>query len=348
MTRTARPVSAPKLPNYSNSTVSLPAIRGSVSALDHRRSSSPQSRNASAEDVPESLYVVARRQTSSRSPKLVDASKRINSFKMGLPKYNVDIFLPATPSNHNLKDHAGFSSDYKFSAVSETSKRINMFKFGLPSRRRDPFLIDDAVPIPDEEICVEPYIFANKLDTSDLVISIEHCCSCSSHNLSTRHVERRYIENADHFLLDFIEYLHGGGLNARVGAMRVPIDSDKRIGAFEVMVSYKSPHNDTVVREILHSKLATKLWPSYTSMIKNLRLFLERNKVPLCDPTRPFVSSESIETVSYPVGIVPWKMTVVANTVNWSCPSGANSIYWVFDSRQKHISHLCYKVRCII
>ena len=69
-----------------------------------------------------------------------------------------------------------------------------------------------------------------QMDTSDLVIIVEHCCGCESHNISLRHDESKYVELADNMLAVAAKTLHGLGLNLRVGVLRHPTKNPKRIG----------------------------------------------------------------------------------------------------------------------
>ena len=106
----------------------------------------------------------------------------------------------------------------------------------------------------------------------DLLICVEHCHSCHTHNMSNKHDVRQYVNLADAFLKLLVETCHSANVCCRVGVSRygtllqehLPPSSGKasgggnqleafttskdkqgemqsRIGAFEIMVMYRAP-----------------------------------------------------------------------------------------------------------
>lgn len=211
----------------------------------------------------------------------------------------------------------------------------------------------------------------SKLEYLDLVVSIEHCHNCASHNVTLRHKAGEYIKNANTFLRSLAQIMHDCNLGARVGVTRFDThiapkgshtDADSRIGAFEIQIAYKNASGN-ISYELLHSKLATTRWPSRNVVEKRLRAFLSKAGVPTYYK-RPDNAGTYTETAdgglgSYPVGmgtfdetplsdpkwmfpIIPVPLVIQSPTHSHvhshaphedGPPSGLASIQWVFDAR---------------
>lgn len=63
-----------------------------------------------------------------------------------------------------------------------------------------------------------------KLEKTDLVISVEHCWNCEHHNVSLRHNPHQYVSVSDNFLRSLAQVVHGSGIKARVGVSRFKAD----------------------------------------------------------------------------------------------------------------------------
>jgi hypothetical protein len=169
-----------------------------------------------------------------------------------------------------------------------------------------------------------PRYFASyrRLHKRDLVITIEHCHSCCEHDSNTRHVASKYTTMADYTLKMIAEICHEMCLSVRVGVFRFKarivlapgeVDSDSRIGAFEVQAAYRDSY-DEIHYEILHSKLATTYWPSRSALVRKMEAFVEKADM------HKHIRSRSAQWMDhgddglkiYPVGVGPWSGSKLA------------------------------------
>lgn len=127
--------------------------------------------------------------------------------------------------------------------------------------------------------------------------------------------------------------VHESGAAVRLGVIRFRAkvtpgskasDEDSRIGAFEIQVAYRD-HTGYITPELLHSKLATRKWPSASVVEKRLRIWLGSLPVPSIDHTDEEAGSYSDSAVeglgsSYPVGAGQWSETALAEA-GWVYPA---------------------------
>jgi len=163
------------------------------------------------------------------------------------------------------------------------------------------------------------------LENEDLVISIEHCHSCSLHNVTLRHKTGEYVKRADSFLRAMAHITHENNVAARVGVARFNThliaskrlsDADNRIGAFEIQVAYRNSQGELKVA-LLHSKLSTTQWPSRRGIELKLKTFLTSQRVPTFYK-RPDAPDSYSETRygglgMYPVGMGSFSETPVGD-----------------------------------
>jgi len=191
-----------------------------------------------------------------------------------------------------------------------------------------------------------------KLQKTDLVISVEHCWNCEHHKVSLRHDPAQYVSMADSFLKNLAQVAHSSGIKARVGVCRFradvtpkskPSDIDSRIGSCEIQVAYRTVKGDTVT-EMLHSKLVSQRWPSKSVAEKRLRSFLSKLDIPTYDsllppsiaPVQNSENSNENSALGYPVGLCEWKDTpLFLDDWTFTPPKGGASlnVQWVFDYR---------------
>jgi hypothetical protein len=156
----------------------------------------------------------------------------------------------------------------------------------------------------------------NRLAKRDLVITIEHCHSCSEHDTNTRHVASKYTTMADFTLKMISEICHEMCLSVRVGVFRFKaritlapgeVDSDSRIGAFEVQVAYCDSFGD-IHHDMLHSKLATTFWPSKSALKKKMETFSDTVGIHkhVRDADAQWMDHANDGLKEYPVGVGPW------------------------------------------
>ena len=115
---------------------------------------------------------------------------------------------------------------------------------------------------------IRQYKCYDSLERNDLVITIEHCHNCGSHQVSTKHDPKAYVIKANSALQMLAQYLYNLKVSCRVGLARFQanvlsssFNEKSRIGAFEVQIAYRDPNNQLHI-ELLHSKLDTKVWLS--------------------------------------------------------------------------------------
>jgi len=191
-----------------------------------------------------------------------------------------------------------------------------------------------------------------KLQKTDLVISVEHCWNCEHHKVSLRHDPAQYVSMADSFLKNLAQVAHSCGIKARVGVCRFkadvtpkskPSDIDSRIGSCEIQVAYRTVKGE-VITEMLHSKLASQRWPSKSVVEKRLRSFLSKLEIPTYDslipplvtPAQNMDNGNENSTLGCPTGLCEWKDTPLApDEWTFTPPKGGASlnVQWVFDYR---------------
>lgn len=192
-----------------------------------------------------------------------------------------------------------------------------------------------------------------RLQAQEVILSVEHCHDCASHNVSLRHDPAEYVHLADQMLKHLAQEVLASGVCVRLGVARLEADfrctkpgsegeDEKRYGAFEVQAACKIASGEVRV-EVLHSKLLSRRWPSKSVLAKRLRAFLANCRLPL----RPEVSTAqdvcmiTEEGQSFPSGICNWSDTPLADQ-SWSFarfltshPSGPR-LQFVFDGREVH------------
>ena len=179
-----------------------------------------------------------------------------------------------------------------------------------------------------------------KLEKTDLVISVEHCWNCEHHNVSLRHNPHQYVSISDSFLRSLAQVAHGSGIKARVGVSRFKADItpkskmsdvDSRIGyciiivsvfsaplivsvfsrSCEIQVAYKLTSGE-IVTEVLHSKLVSQRWPSKSVVEKRLQAFLSKLDIPYYNSRIPSSASPTMCSENcaepYPVGLCFWEV----------------------------------------
>ena len=171
----------------------------------------------------------------------------------------------------------------------------------------------------------------NNMKARDLVVSVEHCHCCSLHNTTLRHDEDSYRQTAELMLQHLCKAIHTNNRIARVGVtcFRAQVEATPnlpkaeqpplRIGAFEVQVAYMAPATTdskgnpvrpTLIKEVLHSKLASQRWPSKPVLEKRLLAFLEKAKVEeqslLTPQDSKYFNVKISDFGEYPVGIGSW------------------------------------------
>eukprot|EP01039_Chlorochromonas_danica_P009442 gene9442-10431_t len=194
-----------------------------------------------------------------------------------------------------------------------------------------------------------------RLQTQEVILSVEHCHDCAAHSVSLRHDPAEYVHLADQMLKHLAQEVLASGVCVRLGVARLEADfrctkpgsegeDEKRYGAFEVQAACKVTSGEVRV-EVLHSKLLSRRWPSKSVLAKRLRAFLANCRLPL----RPEVSTAqdvcmaTEEGQSFPSGACSWSDTPLADQ-GWSFarflsshPSGPR-LQLVFDGREVHDS----------
>ena len=202
----------------------------------------------------------------------------------------------------------------------------------------------------------------NIIESSDFVITIEHCHECELHNsLSLRHDPNKYLNLANHYLRLISSLIHSFSLTVRLGVVRVPIISLEHVGAFEINVLYRNKEGILKV-SCLHSKLKLLQWPSKSKVEDNLKIFLSDARLTVYESNYSTYSGTCTNNATfkpYPVGFGRWTETSIFNK-DWSyiVPTFAgtkssssklntalNSNYiieWVYDSRVMKVSYQYY------
>jgi hypothetical protein len=206
------------------------------------------------------------------------------------------------------------------------------------------------------------------LKDSDMLITVEHCCNCHFHNTTLRHDAAQYCAEADTMLKALAASVHASNPCIRLGVYRFNADvtpksrdsdANSRIGAFEVQVAYRDMFGD-LQREMLHSKLASRRWPSKSVTHKRLATFLSKVKVKT--HKEPGDGDVYDTEGSCPAGIGHWEELGIGgqawcyvNYAGTSAPAGRSSksknqgntgtteavaesadvsVEWLFDARQ--------------
>lgn len=217
------------------------------------------------------------------------------------------------------------------------------------------------------------------LQDCDMLVTVEHCTNCQYHNTTLRHDEDHYCAEADTMLKNLAAAIHDFNPCIRLGVMRFAAnvtpksrdsDANSRIGAFEVQIAFRNLFGE-LSKEMLHSKLSSRRWPSKSVTQKRLSAFLSKVKVSQHrEPGKDDhydLNDEDVgyTTVSCPTGIGHWSELPMSSTawsyVNMHEPAPAApvsssprgkphnqaggiyevagdnedaSIEWVFDARQ--------------
>eukprot|EP01041_Mallomonas_annulata_P013344 gene13344-28269_t len=195
-------------------------------------------------------------------------------------------------------------------------------------------------------------LLSSIMNKGDLIIFVEHCCNCSTHDSSLRHNERKYFDLANAVLRTLAQMVHLHKLNIRLGVIRL-IPSEKRVGAFEVGALYRSPTSGVVFGD-LHSKLECKNWPKIEPLKVKLKAFLYGAGIPILLSSRDVLTTttpkntDGIEGIdSYPVGLCPWEETAL-NDPLWEYINpnpDTLPVQWVFDFREEIKGPLLQKIQ---
>eukprot|EP01041_Mallomonas_annulata_P014260 gene14260-30338_t len=193
-------------------------------------------------------------------------------------------------------------------------------------------------------------LLSSIMNKGDLIIFVEHCCNCSTHDSSLRHDERKYFDLANAVLRSLARVVHLHKLNIRLGVIRL-IPSEKRVGAFEVGALYRSPTSGVVFGD-LHSKLETNKWPKLDPLKVKLKAFLYGAGIPiLLNRDVSSYSSKNTDGMkgidSYPVGLCPWEETAL-NDPLWEYINpnpDTLPVQWVYDSREEIKGPLLQKIQ---
>jgi len=125
------------------------------------------------------------------------------------------------------------------------------------------------------------------MQQQDIIISVENCCNCEYHKMSTRHKADDYLSRANAALVAIAQFIHDLSPVARVGVIRSDAkvtkkskqsDTNSRVGAFEIQIAYKDSA-DSLQFDLLHSKLKSTRWPSKSVIEKRLQAFLVKSNV---------------------------------------------------------------------
>lgn len=194
------------------------------------------------------------------------------------------------------------------------------------------------------------YSFYSSLEPWDMLISIEHCHHCQHHNFSLRHDENEYVRKSEAFLQSVVMWAHQCRLAIRVGVIRFPAplisetscpqDQDTRIGAFEIQVAWKSIKSELVI-EVLHSKLATRRWPSKSVLEKRFRAWVLQKKIPTLRYSVP--ESGAMANDSVTPSFIPFDDLAISQS-HWRCSwvGGSDDVMnnrniaseaWIYDCR---------------
>eukprot|EP01039_Chlorochromonas_danica_P007421 gene7421-8207_t len=133
------------------------------------------------------------------------------------------------------------------------------------------------------------------LEEGDVLLTIEHCHSCSQHDEHTHHKEEKYIEQAE--LVINVTKSIAEHYGIRFFALMKPIElpsalelsversinhkvieaSEYRIGAFEVQIAFKRFGYLSYTAHTLHSKLYTGHWPKISTLQRHFLQLLDQS-----------------------------------------------------------------------
>ena len=167
------------------------------------------------------------------------------------------------------------------------------------------------------------------LENGDMLLTIEHCSQCESHEMSLRHNPNEYISQANQFLKDMSRQLYDYIPVARVGVLLHGIANSRmcasafRVGAFEIQIAYRN-NSGCLSYELLHSKLMTSKWPSKLVIEKRLVSFLSKCGIDSLSKGLEGGASSLVES---------WHSLQLAES-NWCYEmetKDSNNIVWLFD-----------------
>jgi hypothetical protein len=201
--------------------------------------------------------------------------------------------------------------------INDVGKRTNTFHFRT---------FDHTDPIlQDSELSAYGYCPDTRIDGLmakwDLVIAIEHCCSCECHASSLRHDPLKYSGTANSFLQHMAAVVSIHRYRVRCGVIRLNIYKESRIGAFEIYVAFRD-RTGKLTWKMLHSKLESKLWPSKKVVEKHFLDFLSTMRVPKISVENIsdcFMAYTNEGVARYPVGYGPWEEVPMADP-SWEYP----------------------------
>eukprot|EP01041_Mallomonas_annulata_P008702 gene8702-17983_t len=242
------------------------------------------------------------------------------------------------------------SNGYTFdSGPRVAEKRYKFMTLGPINRPRDDSLTPFVPQIDEEDFngnftaLVSPI-----MEKGDLIISVEHCCDCSCHDISLRHNEMKYLDLANKTLQILTKTIHLHKLSLRVGVLLIPIITEKRLGAFEVSIRYRTHDDNDIKFENIYSKLDTLQWPKFNILRNRLKQFLYKVNIPTyVRKISSYSSMNQIEGLeAYPVGFGNWKETKLSDP-SWRFDNKDRYnlfIQWVYDSRADVTGPIFHKV----
>jgi hypothetical protein len=136
------------------------------------------------------------------------------------------------------------------------------------------FDFESSLTVPVDCVVMWPELM--QLDFNEVMCTIEYCCECAEHNLSTHHNERQYLHVANTIRNVISEACSNYRVKCSValkprsvwGKPRIPyirrepvfgVDYRSRIGALEVQMGVRTGGKS--VFHVLHSKLISGCWP---------------------------------------------------------------------------------------
>jgi len=187
------------------------------------------------------------------------------------------------------------------------------------------------------------------MSANDMILCVEHCCNCIQHHLTTRHCERKYLEYSNLLLHSVSDFILAYGLNIRIGILRLPIQTTDRMGALEISLTYK-PSTADIIRQIVYSKLESKVWPSLLSIQNAVLNRMLSMQIQLKD--NYLDSSICVEDSSFPPAYLEAKHVSSSSHNIMKCADSSlsdtevNSILfkWVGDHRQWNPSRRIFEV----
>jgi hypothetical protein len=192
----------------------------------------------------------------------------------------------------------------------DVTKRWRYLDFVSPNR--NPVVDLPVTEGEDWEDNGSVYQLRELMSPFDFLICVEHCCNCIEHQDTTQHEESKYVDSANDVIRYLSESVHDSKLSVRLGVLRHKIAVEKRIGGFEIKILYKGEKGSSSC--LLHSKLATRKWPSKSVMDKKLNNFIMELDIPRHDKShRTFLCSRRDGSSQYPVGFGPWHELAISD-----------------------------------